>query len=117
MAAVRHLQPTHHGADSPALARELPSPALCQLAPRRCDRTPEGFSCVVPAGSVNPRVRVTGYGKAGDNYVCITGNPLTVIGFDSNGKSAFTMFNLYNDTDPQPSGSGYNLNAQSTACA
>jgi len=80
-----------------------------------CDRTPDGYECVVPAGSVNPRLKIFGYDKLGqDRWVCLTGNFLALESEVTNGIGAHAIFAL--DGDPQPNGSGFNINIQSTSC-
>lgn len=80
-----------------------------------CDRTPGGFECVVPDGLSNPRLRVYGYDRAGtDRWACLTGNVLVLNSQVVNGVGASATFELYGD--PQPDGSGFNINIQSEAC-
>jgi prepilin-type N-terminal cleavage/methylation domain-containing protein len=80
-----------------------------------CDRTPDGFECYVTGDAVNPRMDVYGYDKTGQDYwTCLTGNYLELDSQVINGVGAHAVFSL--EGDPAPSGSGYNLNVQSTAC-
>lgn len=81
-----------------------------------CDRTPDGFECLVPAGVTNPRLRVYGYDKAGmDRWACLTGNTLVRNSEVTNGVGASATFEL--SGAPQPDGPDYNINIQSVACS
>jgi len=80
-----------------------------------CDRTPTGYECVVPSGASNPRLQVYGYDKVGQDYwACSTGNLLVKNSEVTNGVGANAIFELLGS--PTPSGSGYNINVQATAC-
>ena len=82
-----------------------------------CDRTPGGFECTIPADAINPRVKILGYGKDGrDRWACLVGNPLDLSSEVINGQNAHAIFNLYKDLDPQPEGTGYDVNVQESAC-
>ena len=80
-----------------------------------CDRTPDGFECYVQDGAINPRMDIYGYDKSGqDRWACLTGNYLVLDSEVVNGIGARAIFSLLGD--PDPSGSGYNINIQSSAC-
>jgi prepilin-type N-terminal cleavage/methylation domain-containing protein len=80
-----------------------------------CDRTPDGFECVVPTGAVNPRLRIYGYDKQGiDRWSCATGYALVKASEVITGTTAHAVYELRGD--PQPDGPGYNYNIQDTPC-
>ena len=80
-----------------------------------CDRTPDGFECFVPDGAINPRMDIYGYDQTGQNrWACLTGNYLVLDSEVTNGVGSHAVFSL--EADPLPSGSGYNINIQSTSC-
>ena len=83
-----------------------------------CDRTPTGFECTVSDFAVDPRVKVFGYGKNGSNrWACMLGaNRLDEFFQDHTDDDANTIFNLFTAIDPQPDGTGYDVNVQSNSC-
>lgn len=82
-----------------------------------CDRTPDGYECVIPDGLSNPRVRVEGFKHPSQNrWVCMPGtSQLAKVSESTSGDNAHASFNLY-DT-PQPDGTGYDFNVQPEACS
>jgi hypothetical protein len=83
----------------------------------RCDRTNDGFECYIPVSATTPRVKFLDYGGANkDRWTCLTGNALTFQSEVINGTNAHAIFELENVADPQPDGSGYNINVQDSAC-
>jgi hypothetical protein len=86
-----------------------------------CDRTPGGYECIVLEGSSNPRVEFNGYGKSGtERWACMVGaETLTAQGGvdrSTSGENQFQRFLLTYPVDPQPEGTGYDLNVQPASC-
>jgi len=85
-----------------------------------CDRTPDGYECIVPTGGSNPpRVQFLSYGEDGaDRWTCMVGASALVLASEvTNGQNAHATFELASAVDPQPDGSGYDVNIRSTACS
>lgn len=77
-----------------------------------CGQTTADYGCSVLPTSLNPQVKLSGYGKSGSvRYACSFGTNLTLLSQDT-GANAFAIFDL---TDV-PQGSTYNFVIQDEPC-